>query len=191
MIEIYTDGSCKGWAKRPGQHVGKCFGGWAWVQKSESGPEAARNAFGAVDKTTNNRMELVAIMNALVTIGAGTGEEVVVYSDSSYAVRAFTEGWVEKWANNYYRIKDGPLKNKDLWIALIAITKQFKNLRFEHVKGHNGNEWNEKADELAQAAALALQLEKNPDLMEQRRRVWRTRQRKTYPLLRKGIRTRD
>lgn len=194
MIEIYTDGSCKGWTKTRGQKVGKCFGGWAYIILGTSDVVQVPIS-GSEEKTTSNRMELKAVLNALIHLGSQTTSEVTVFSDSAYLVNAFLNDWVTKWKNNYWRIgTNKALQNKDLWIPLIYVAGQFKNLRFEHVKGHSGNPWNEKVDELAQAAAKDLQEKLQPDLMETKNRVRRQNRRKDYPfalLKRKDLRRKD
>lgn len=129
-------------------------------------------------------MELTAVLKGLLALGAEDKEkEVIVYSDSAYMVNAFNLGWVEKWENNYYQTKSGKLANKDLWVPLIYIVRQFPNIKFVHVRGHNGNKYNEEADALAQGAAERLRLEKQPDYLEVKRKYNRVRARKKGPML--------
>jgi len=97
--------------------------------------------------TTNNRMELLAVICGLENLKKTSTVEV--YSDSKYLVNAINEGWVEKWqANNWYRNKKEKAVNIDLWKRLLALMK-IHNVKFNWVKGHNGHLENERCDELA------------------------------------------
>lgn len=143
QVEIYTDGACSG---NPG------IGGWAAVllyrghKKEISGAEA---------ETTNNRMELTAIIQALSAL---KGEcEATVYSDSAYSVNAVNEGWIYGWRNNGWRTsgKDD-VKNVDLWQELLELMKRHE-VTFIKVKGHADNELNNRCDLLARTAIKDLQ----------------------------------
>jgi len=135
-VTIYTDGSCSG---NPGP------GGWAAVLICEGKHKELSAGF---KRTTNNRMELLAVICALEALKERC--DVTVTSDSKYVVDAMTKGWVEKWRKKNWTKKDG-LKNPDLWERLYGVT-QTQDVTWEWVKGHAGNRWNERCDVLAVAA---------------------------------------
>ena len=134
MIKIYTDGACKG---NPG------VGGWgAIIMQDEKNIEL----FGGENDTTNNRMELKAVIMALKEIP--TNLELTIFTDSTYVQKGISE-WIKKWkVNNWRSSNKKPVKNKDLWVELDEAVGSRK-IYWEWVKGHAGNEGNEKADELA------------------------------------------
>ena len=133
---VYTDGACRG---NPGP------GGWGWV--IPDGPCAA----GAAAETTNNRMELQAVLEAL---GALEGSDPVeVRTDSRYIVDCFEQRWWVGWQRrNWRNAKREPVKNQDLWVPLIEQV-QARGVTFRWVKGHAGDAWNDAADLLATNAA--------------------------------------
>lgn len=135
MIEIFTDGASSG---NPGP------GGYGVVLKS--GPHYKELSAG-FRKTTNNRMELMAVIVGLEAL-TKPGQEVVIYSDSKYVVDAVEKKWVFGWMSKGFAGK----KNKDLWIRFLQIYKQHK-VRFQWVKGHAGHPENERCDRLAVAAS--------------------------------------
>lgn len=141
-ITIYTDGACSG---NPG------VGGWAAILMYKT---IAKEISGADKSTTNNRMELQAIIEALKQL-KGT-QSVDVYSDSAYALNAFLEGWVYNWEKNGWKTTSGSVKNDDLWKELLALTRKHA-VTFHKVKGHADNEFNNRCDELAKAAIVDLQ----------------------------------
>ena len=178
VIEIYTDGSAKGYKKKT-----KGYGGWAFVHVK--GNEVTLRVSGSEEKTTSNRMELTAVLKGLLALGWEEQQsKVVVYSDSAYTVNAFRDNWIKKWEENGYQTKQGKLKNKDLWMPLITVVKQFSNIEFIHVKGHNGNKYNEEADKMAQYEAEQLRLQIQPDFYDEQRRIQRHKARKTWAVLR-------
>ena len=133
-FKIYTDGACSG---NPGK------GGWAAIildgkdQSSISGSE---------NKTTNNRMELMAPIMALKKIK--NKSEIVIYTDSRYVKDGITE-WIKKWKlNNWKSSNKKPVKNKDLWLKLDN-SCQKHNVSWKWVKAHAGNKFNNLVDELA------------------------------------------
>jgi ribonuclease HI len=134
MIDIYTDGACAG---NPGP------GGWG-VLIIENGKR--RELHGGEAATTNNRMEMMAAIEALrATQGA---ERVILHTDSQY-LRNGILSWMLKWKRNGWRTADGkPVKNKDLWEALDA-ERSGRKIDWRWVKGHAGDPNNERADELA------------------------------------------
>lgn len=138
MIKIYTDGSC---LKNPGN------GGWAAVINLNG---KIIKISGTEKNTTNNRMELIAPINALKKIDKH--RKVEIYTDSQYVKLGITE-WIHKWIkNNWLTSKKEPVKNKDLWIELYNVTNKF-DIKWYWVKAHAGDPANEQADLLAKKAA--------------------------------------
>ena len=135
LIYLYTDGAAKG---NPGR------GGYGAILKS--GPHMKELSEG-FRLTTNNRMELLAVIKGLEAIKT-KGSEVLVVSDSKYVVEAVEKGWLWNWIKIGFKNK----KNKDLWIRFVNIYRQHK-VRFQWIKGHNGHVENERCDQLAVAAA--------------------------------------
>ncbi len=131
---IYTDGACKG---NPG------IGGWgAWLRAGEHEKEMC----GGEHDTTNNRMELTATIKALETLNVPC--TVDIYTDSVY-VRDGVTKWMSNWKRNNWRTASKqPVKNKDLWQALDEAIGQH-DVNWHWVKGHSGNQGNERADQLA------------------------------------------
>ncbi|HSJ56200.1 MAG TPA: ribonuclease H, partial [Anaerolineae bacterium] len=107
--------------------------------------------------TTNNRMELRACIEALKALRVPS--DVVLFSDSSYVVNAMTKGWLGRWQRNGWTLSTGePVKNEDLWRELAAACDRHK-VEFRWVRGHAGTAENERADELAVAAARGVDLD--------------------------------
>jgi ribonuclease HI len=134
-VKIFTDGACSG---NPGP------GGWAAILKFD---DFEKKICGSEVKTTNNRMELTAIIKALEIL-----EEphyIDAYSDSRYIVDAVNKGWAKKWrANNWMRDKKNPALNSDLWERLLDLISKHKfNLNWVH--GHSGHPENEECDKMA------------------------------------------
>ena len=143
MIKIYTDGSCLG---NPGA------GGWASVLVDDKSRE---EIFGGEEHTTNNRMELTAAIRALEKISAGTPVEL--FTDNSYLKNAFTNGWLAKWKRNGWKTANkSPVLNQDLWMALDELIST-RAVKFNWVKGHAGNFFNERCDVLARSTAEKFQ----------------------------------
>lgn len=135
-LKIWTDGSC---SPNPGP------GGWGW--HSEDGKEARGGAL----QTTNNRMELTAIIEALQELPDGI--HAAIYSDSQYCIKGVVE-WGPRWKQNQWLKKGEPIPNRDLWIELDQHVSRM-NSTFHWVRGHNGDVNNEKADFLAEQGRLA------------------------------------
>ena len=132
---VYTDGACLG---NPGP------GGWAWVVPD--GPFAA----GFDSETTNQRMELTA---ALEAVRAFDGPMTVV-SDSTYVVNCFLDRWWENWLRRgWVNSARKPIASRDLWEPLIDAYRTRGDVEFRWVKGHSGDQWNDRADLLAVEAA--------------------------------------
>lgn len=136
MYIIYTDGSCP-------KNDGNNPGGWACVITDDETVELS----GGEQVTTNNRMELTAVIKALQHIPEGS--QAKVHSDSAYIVNCFRDKWYVKWQKNGWISSAGkPVENKDLWETLIALTKT-SQIEFVKVKGHSTSELNNRCDELA------------------------------------------
>ncbi|MDR1337823.1 MAG: ribonuclease HI [Rickettsiales bacterium] len=138
MLKIWTDGSCLG---NPGP------GGWAWA--ATDGKNVAHRS-GAEPDTTNNRMELMAVIRALAA--ARKHAELEIHTDSQY-VKNGMQSWIKNWKRNNWRTADKkPVKNQDLWQELDTAAAAIK-IHWHWVKGHAGHEMNERVDELARTAA--------------------------------------
>jgi ribonuclease HI len=138
-VLIYTDGSCLG---NPGP------GGYGAVLiYNENRKELAQGYL----KTTNNRMEMRAVIAALESLKEPC--DVTLYTDSQYVKNAITKKWLENWQKNGWKTAaKKPVKNKDLWIQFLPLIKKH-NVDFRWVKGHAGHPENERCDELARTAA--------------------------------------
>ena len=141
-VTVYTDGSCSG---NPGP------GGWAALLQYGTPPNVKERVItGAEPETTNNRMELEAALGALEVLREPC--RVALHSDSAYLVNAFNDRWIEGWKRRGWRKSDkSPVLNRDLWERLDA-ENQRHDVRWIKVKGHAGNELNERVDRLAVAA---------------------------------------
>jgi len=125
-LKIYTDGACSG------NQTDKNFGGWGAVL--EYGGHR-KEVFGGEADTTNNRMEMTALLRALEAV-TKEGQNIEVYSDSSYLVNCFRQGWHENWSRNGWKTAGGkPVENRDLWESLLPYLERHR-LRFYRVKGH-------------------------------------------------------
>lgn len=150
LIRIYTDGAC---SENPGP------GGWAYVFNSEE--ECKTNA-GYELSTTNNRMELMAVLNALnkiEDISKHKNNEYEIYSDSAYVVNSINNCWLTKWKLNGWKTTQGSdIKNKDIWLKIDALLKNIRQrnikLTIIKVKGHAGNTFNELVDTLAREQSI-------------------------------------
>jgi len=141
-VIIYTDGACSG---NPGP------GGWGAILMYKG---AKKEISGGMKETTNNIMEITAVIEALKCLKVES--DVQVYSDSAYTVNAFNQGWIYNWMKNGWKTsgKD-PVKNKELWQELYTLTKKHK-VEFIKVKGHADNEFNNRCDEMAREAINKL-----------------------------------
>lgn len=140
-VEIYTDGACKG---NPGP------GGWgAWL--IANGHE--KELFGGESNTTNNRMELKAVIEALSVLKRPC--EVIVHTDSEYVQKGISE-WIHGWkARGWKTAARAPVKNVDLWQALDNAQSQHR-IEWRWIKGHAGHEGNERADQLANQGVQSI-----------------------------------
>ena len=134
-VIIYTDGACSG---------NPCPGGWGSILMYK---DKKKEISGASKETTNNIMEITAVIEALKLLKYPC--DVKIYSDSAYVVNAFNNGWIYNWNMNNWKTADKkPVKNKELWEELYALT-QIHKVEFIKVKGHSDNEYNNRCDELA------------------------------------------
>ena len=136
-VTIYTDGACSG---NPGP------GGWAAILMAGG---AKKELSGGERDTTNNRMELMAVIEGLSALKRPC--KVDIFSDSAYVVNAFSQNWIEKWTRNGWKNSaKAEVANSDLWKRLLELTSMHQ-VTFHKVKGHADNEYNNRCDELAVA----------------------------------------
>lgn len=145
-VNIYTDGACRGNPDGPGG-----FGTILEYVDSE-GQVHRKEASGGFENTTNNRMEMLAVIIGLEMLKKPC--QVEVFSDSKYIVNAFNEGWLDSWIKNGWKRgkKKEAVKNEDLWKRMLK-AKEAHQVTFSWVKGHAGHPMNERCDELATTAA--------------------------------------
>lgn len=151
-VRIYTDGAC---SENPGP------GGWAAVFNT---PDKCYTITGNEQSTTNNRMELMAVIKTLEKIvkiedGREDHHEYEIYSDSAYVVNTTNNHWIETWrANNWKTTKREDVKNRDLWEKFYLIRRYLisicVNVTFIKIKGHAGNTFNELVDKLAKEESM-------------------------------------
>ncbi len=134
MIKVYTDGACKG---NPGE------GGWgALIVQGDTNKEI----YGGESNTTNNRMELMAVIKALSLMSSEN--DVTIFTDSTYVQKGISE-WIINWKRNGWKSSSKkPVKNKDLWVELDSLNSSL-SVNWKWVKGHAGHPENERADYLA------------------------------------------
>ncbi len=141
-VTIYTDGACSG---NPGP------GGWGSILMYK---DNKKEISGGKKDTTNNVMELTAVIEALKLLKFKC--KVSVYSDSAYVVNAFNQKWIYSWIKNGWKNSSKePVKNKELWQELYELTK-VHDVNFIKVKGHSDNEYNNRCDEMARNAITTL-----------------------------------
>lgn len=155
IVNIYTDGSCRGNGKEKNQ------GGWAALIDVDGKHHIIGDH---IDNTTNNRMELMAVLqgffNAVRCLPYDDGNEDLseytfnIYTDSAYIHNCYKQKWYANWEkNNWLNAKKQPVKNKDLWYDIIGLFK-LDNVNFYKVAGHSGNEFNEIVDKMAVEFAI-------------------------------------
>lgn len=140
-VTIYTDGAC---SYNPGP------GGWGAILMFNGVSKAIS---GGEKLTTNNRMELLAVISALKMLKERC--DVQLYSDSAYLVNAFNQNWLNKWQANGWKSGNKAVKNIDLWQELLRLS-QIHQVKFIKVKGHSDNEFNNECDRLARAEVEKL-----------------------------------
>lgn len=142
-VTIYTDGACSG---NPGP------GGWGAVLRYG---EHEKELFGGEENTTNNRMELTAVIAALSALKEPCAVEL--YSDSKYVIDALSKGWAQSWKRKgWIRSDKKPALNPDLWDTLLKLCGMHE-LHYHWVKGHADNEYNNRCDQLAVAESKKVQ----------------------------------
>ena len=146
VLEIFTDGACSG---NPGA------GGWGAVLRYGS---VEKELSGGESNTTNNRMELTAVIESLKALKKSC--EIIICTDSKYVMDGVLE-WMPNWKKNGWKTsnKKSPVKNLDLWLELDALLGKY-SVKWTGVKGHNGHPENERADELARGEAKKRASEK-------------------------------
>jgi ribonuclease HI len=138
-VTIFTDGSCLG---NPGP------GGWCAILTEG---ERSKELFGGYRLTTNNRMELLAVIEALTALKRPC--RVELWTDSQYVRNAIEKRWIDSWQRNGWKNSEKkPVKNQDLWQRLLPLLATHQ-VRFHWVRGHSGHRENERCDQLARAAA--------------------------------------
>ena len=152
-VSIHTDGSCLG---NPGP------GGWGAVLAYNG---ARREMSGGYARTTNNRMEILAVVEALRALRVPCAVEL--WTDSQYVAKAIKEGWLAKWKRNGWQTSaKKPVKNRDLWLMLDPLLERH-DVRFHWLKGHAGHAENERCDELARSYAASGALPADEGFEEQ------------------------
>ena len=142
QIVLSTDGACLG---NPGP------GGWAALLRFQ---DKEKMLSGGEADTTNNRMELMAVISGLNALKRPC--EVTIVTDSQYVMKAFKEGWLEKWEQNGWKTADKkPVKNQELWEELVAAVDRHQ-VHWKWVKGHNGHPDNERVDVEARRRASEI-----------------------------------
>ena len=137
-IDLYTDGACSG---NPG------VGGYGIVLIYN---DYMKEFSGYNENTTNNQMEITAVIEGLKKIKEPC--KINIYTDSAYTMNAFSEGWIDSWVqNNWKTANKKPVKNKELWLELINLLSVHEVV-WNKVKGHADNKYNNRCDELARKA---------------------------------------
>lgn len=137
-VTIYTDGACSG---NPG------VGGWSAIMLFQ---DHRKDIYGREENTTNNKMELTAVINGIKTLKK-TPCNVVLYTDSLYVKNGITK-WIHTWKINGWKTSNNkPVKNMELWQELDKCASQYE-IDWQWVRGHNGDKYNEEADRLARQA---------------------------------------
>ena len=138
VVKIYTDGACLG---NPGD------GGWGYIIIKD---DTITENYGGEGNTTNNRMEMTAVIQGL--FNCKENDKIIIFTDSKYVINGITT-WINNWKDNNWKTSNKKeVKNKDLWI-LIDTLLQTKNVSFKYVKAHSGDYYNERADTLAKQGA--------------------------------------
>ncbi len=148
-VDLYTDGACLGNPGGPG--------GWAAILRYN---DTTRELSGGFLDTTNNRMEILAVLEGIESLTRPC--QVDVYTDSRYVRDAVEKGWLKSWRRNgWVTASKTPVKNQDLWQRLIPLLERHK-VTLHWVAGHSGHEENERCDRLAKAAAQRRDLQPDP-----------------------------
>ncbi len=158
-VKIFTDGSARGNPDGPGGY------GTILQYIDGKGQLHERELSGGYEKTTNNRMEMMAVIVGLEALNRPC--KVTLYSDSQYVIKAFNEKWIDGWIKKgWKRGKNEPVKNVDLWKRMLQ-AKEPHDVTFVWVKGHNGHPENERCDVLATTAADGTNLQVDEMFVQQ------------------------
>ena len=145
-VTIFSDGSCIRNPDGPGG-----YGVIVYHLDEDDNVTSKEEFANGFDITTNNRMEMMGVIEGLKSLSEPC--DVLIVSDSSYVIKAFQNKWIDKWLNNDWKTSTGTdVKNKDLWELLLSLMERH-NTKFKWVKGHNGNLENERCDFLANTFA--------------------------------------
>lgn len=145
-VTIYTDGAARGNPHGPGGY------GCILHYRDLGGRLHEREFSGGYRKTTNNRMEMLAVIVGLEALTKPC--EVTVVSDSKYVTDAFNQHWLDNWQKKNWKTSMGkPVKNKQLWLRMLEAVKPHPKVEFQWIKGHAGHPENERCDQLATSAA--------------------------------------
>ncbi len=145
LVRLYSDGAARGNPDGPGGY------GVVLEFTDSKGKLHVRELSEGFPKTTNNRMELLGVITGLEALNRPC--RVLVYSDSQYVVKAFTDGWLDSWQKHGWRKADKtPVLNQDLWERLLAAARPHE-VAWNWIRGHAGHPQNERCDQLATAAA--------------------------------------
>ena len=150
MFHIYTDGACLG------NQTDNGIGGWGYVILNNDLAKFKESCNCSKD-TTNNRMEMQAVINAMKDMLEYKDELIVIYTDSAYVCNCINQKWYANWRiNGWKNSKKNPVENKDLWVSILELYESFPQIKFVKVKGHSTNIWNNYADNLATNSAQNL-----------------------------------
>lgn len=155
MYLLYADGSCQ---PNPGT------GGWSFIIKRDDMPEFEVSLSGGEKNSTNNRMELTAVLKGMkhfIEHLSITASDLTICLDSMYVLNGM-QLWSKNWEKQGWKKKDGkPVLNDDLWKEVVNelahLRKDLNSVKFQHTQGHSGHEWNEKCDKLAVQESKKLQ----------------------------------
>jgi ribonuclease HI len=158
-LDIFTDGSLK-------KYNNYTFGGWAFIANRDG--QVIYGAANSEEGTTNQRMELTAILKALeyAQTVRRPNEKVVIYSDSAYAINCYHQRWFDNWLiNGWINSGKKPVANSDLWSKIIPYFDNFW-YDFKKVEGHAGNYWNEECDKMAQDVSDSLKKKRVKEILQ-------------------------
>lgn len=142
MIEVYADGS---------SYQG--IGSWAFCVVKDD--ELMVHHFDSFEDATNNRAELLAVINFFETIPLRASDNVTIISDSAYVINCFLDKWYVRWRQQNWYGSAGKVKNRDLWERLLSLVESVPYpITWKHVRGHQGNKWNDYVDQLCTKCRL-------------------------------------
>lgn len=141
-VHIYTDGACRG------NQTDDTLGAWGYVIVGDTDEENETGA-GSFRQTTNNQMEMLAVIQALKAVKS-IEDDIVIHSDSAYVVNCFKQKWYEGWRKRgWLNSKKKPVANRDMWETMLELVESRPgSVQWAKVKGHSGDKYNEMADDL-------------------------------------------